>query len=115
MKSPFSPSTLSTSVYVRISIFGCRPTSTSLGESIHMEQSLVGKVLSSWAMCPPMLGPFFDQIDLKTGRGQVQRGLDSADAAANDHYVSKVAARVIGLTLSFNDFCFHCRASPSEF
>jgi hypothetical protein len=40
------------------SIFGCRPTSTSLGERIHMEQSLVGKVLSSWAIWPPMLGAF---------------------------------------------------------
>ena len=58
LKSPASPSTLSTSVNVRISIFGCRPTSTSLGERIHIEQSLVGKVLSSWAIWPPMLGPF---------------------------------------------------------
>ncbi len=58
LKSPASPSTLSTSVSVKTSIFGCRPTSTSLGESIHMEQSLVGKVLSSWAICPPMLGVF---------------------------------------------------------
>ena len=31
-----------------------RPTSTSLGEMIHMAQSLVGKVLSSWDMTPPM-------------------------------------------------------------
>jgi hypothetical protein len=29
------------------SILLCRPTSTSLGEIIHMEQSLVGNVLSS--------------------------------------------------------------------
>ena len=58
LKSPAEPSTLSTSVYVRTSMFGCRPTSTSLGERIHMEQSLVGNVLSSWAICPPMLGSF---------------------------------------------------------
>ena len=50
--------TRSTSVYVRTSMFGCRPTSTSLGARIHMEQSLVGKVLSSCAMWPPMLGAF---------------------------------------------------------
>mgnify|MGYP005624780881 CR=1 FL=1 len=36
----------------------CRPTSTSLGERIHMEQSLVGKVLSSLAITPPMAGDF---------------------------------------------------------
>ena len=58
LKSPASPLIPSISVYVRTSIFGCRPTSTSLGESIHIEQSLVGNVLSSWAMWPPMLGPF---------------------------------------------------------
>jgi len=40
------------------SMFRCRPTSTSLGEIIHIEQSLVGKVLSSWAMAPPMAGDF---------------------------------------------------------
>jgi hypothetical protein len=34
----------------------CRPTSTSLGARIHIEQSLVGKVLSSWAITPPMDG-----------------------------------------------------------
>ena len=56
LKSPASPFTLSTSVRVRISMLGCRPTSTSLGASIHIEQSLVGKVLSSWAMWPPMAG-----------------------------------------------------------
>ena len=32
----------------------CRPTSTSLGEIIHIAQSLVGKVLSNWDMTPPM-------------------------------------------------------------
>jgi len=58
VKFPASPSTLLTSVKVRTSILGCRPTSTSLGESIHMEQSLVGKVLSSWAIWPPMEGDF---------------------------------------------------------
>ena len=56
VNSPACPATRSTSVNVRISILGCRPTSTSLGERIHIEQSLVGKVLSSWAMRPPMAG-----------------------------------------------------------
>ena len=32
------------------------PTSTSFGDSMQSEQSLVGKVLSSWAMTPPMAG-----------------------------------------------------------
>ena len=41
-KSPACPSTPSTSVKVKTSMLGCRPTSTSLGERIHMEQSLVG-------------------------------------------------------------------------
>ena len=37
-------------------MFGCRAHSTSFGETMHMEQSLVGKVLSSWVMAPPMEG-----------------------------------------------------------
>ena len=36
-----------TSERVSSSMFMCRPTSTSLGERIHMAQSLVGKVLSN--------------------------------------------------------------------
>jgi hypothetical protein len=55
---PAEPSTDSMSAYVSISIFKCRPTSTSLGEIIHMAQSLVGNVLSSWDMTPPMEGDF---------------------------------------------------------
>lgn len=39
-------------------IFKCRPTSTSLGEIIHMEQSLVGNVLSSSLITPPMAEDF---------------------------------------------------------
>ena len=35
-------------------MFRCGPVSTSLGLMVHMAQSLVGKVLSSWAMWPPM-------------------------------------------------------------
>ena len=41
------PSMDVTSERVRSSMFICRPTSTSLGDIIHMEQSFVGKVLSS--------------------------------------------------------------------
>ena len=55
---PGSPSTSFNSVRVWTSMLLCRPTSTSLGEMIHMAQSLLGKVLSNWAMVPPMAGPF---------------------------------------------------------
>ena len=37
-------------------MLGCRPVSTSFGDMMHMAQSLVGKVLSSWAMAPPIAG-----------------------------------------------------------
>ena len=43
---------------VTISMFRCLPASTSLGARVHIEQSLVGKVLSSWAMWPPRAGAF---------------------------------------------------------
>jgi len=55
-KLPASPDTLWTSESVSSSMFMCRPTSTSFGEIIHMAHSLVGKVLSSWAIVPPMAG-----------------------------------------------------------
>src|SRR4030042_6443906 len=70
LKFPASPATLSTSVYVRISILGFRPTSTSLGASIQMEQSLVGKVLSSWAIWPPMAGALSTRETLKHAGGK---------------------------------------------
>ena len=37
-------------------MLGWELSSTSLGERMQVEQSLVGKVLSSWDMRPPMLG-----------------------------------------------------------
>ena len=55
-KFPFSPLMVSTSASVMRLMLMCRPTSTSLGEIIHMAHSLVGKVLSSWAMIPPIPG-----------------------------------------------------------
>src|SRR3990172_2641037 len=58
LKSPASPSTLLTSVRVITSMLGCRLTSLNLGDWIHIEQSLVGKVLSSWDILPPIACPF---------------------------------------------------------
>lgn len=58
LKLPGSPSTASRSAYVINSMFKCRPTSTSLGEMIHIAQSLVGKVLSNCDMIPPIEGDF---------------------------------------------------------
>jgi hypothetical protein len=58
LKFPGEPSTDSRSAYVINSMFMCRPTSTSFGEMIHMAQSFVGKVLSSWDITPPMDGDF---------------------------------------------------------
>src|SRR5512137_2459242 len=55
LKLPGAPSTAITSESVSTSMFRCRPTSTILGEIIHMEQSPVGKVLSSITMVPPMV------------------------------------------------------------
>ena len=36
--------------------FSCCPTSDIFGVRMHAEQSSVGKVLSNWAMCPPIDG-----------------------------------------------------------
>ena len=37
-------------------MLGCRPASIIFGPRIQVLQSRVGKVLSNWAMCPPMEG-----------------------------------------------------------
>ncbi len=54
VKLPCSPDIFLTSDSVSNSMLMCRPTSTSLGEMTHMAQSLVGNVLSSCDMSPPM-------------------------------------------------------------
>ena len=61
----------------------------NFGDSMHIEQSLVGKVLSSCAILPPMVGAFSTRIDLEARRGEIERGLDAADPAADDHDVAE--------------------------
>ncbi len=51
---------------------------------------MVGKVLSSWAMWPPMRRLLLNQIDLEAGGGQIERGLDTADASTDNHDVADV-------------------------
>jgi hypothetical protein len=53
-KSPACPEISWTSALVMILMLGDRPASTSFGARIQIAQSLVGKVLSSPAMMPPM-------------------------------------------------------------
>ncbi len=55
LKPPFAALTFLTSVWVMISMLGWLSTSYIWGASMQMEQSLVGKVLSSLAIMPPML------------------------------------------------------------
>jgi len=55
-KCPGVPATLFTSERVWMRMFGCLWTSTIFGERMHIEQSFVGNVLSSCAICPPMVG-----------------------------------------------------------
>ncbi len=73
-------------------MLGCRPTSTSLGESIHIEQSLVGKVLSSWAIWPPMVGASLHQVNPEAGSAEIEGGLNTADPSTNNHDVSEIIA-----------------------
>ena len=72
-------------------MLGCRSHSMNFGESMHIEQSLVGKVLSSWAILPADGRSLLDQVDLEAGGGQIQSGLDPADAAADHHDVAEIA------------------------
>ena len=52
-----------------------------------MAQSLVGKVLSSWAILPPMLGKLLHQVDLDAHIGEVQGGLHPGNASSNNKNV----------------------------
>src|SRR4030067_3571848 len=58
LKLPGSPSTSFTSEYVSRVMFSRRLTSIIFGDRMQIEQSIVGKVLSSWDILPPMLGVF---------------------------------------------------------
>ena len=53
-KSPGWPESSVSSARLMISMLGSDATSISLGEIMQVEQSLVGKVLSNWAITPPM-------------------------------------------------------------
>ena len=56
LKLPTYPSTLSTSAIVQRVMLGFERTSVIFGVRMQAAQSRVGKVLSNWAMCPPMEG-----------------------------------------------------------
>ena len=58
MKLPTYPQMLVTSVRLISFMRGWRPASAILGARIQIEQSMVGKVLSIWAILPPMDGSF---------------------------------------------------------
>ena len=52
-----------------------------------------------------MLGAFFNQVDLETGRGKIKRGLNAADPSTDNHDVSKIGClqgsrKVAGVSLS---------------
>ena len=64
-KFPTDPLISCTSEYVNNSTFGWRKHSIIFGARMHIEQSIVGKVLSSCAILPPMLGDFSTRYTLK--------------------------------------------------
>src|SRR5271169_1018310 len=64
VKFPGWPSICSTSLKVRISMSLCLPISTRRGAMVHMAQSLVGKVLSSCAITPPIAALRSDRYTL---------------------------------------------------
>ena len=62
----------------------CLPISTRRGAMVHMAQSLVGKVLSSCAMTPPMAGPRSAKYTLMPAIGEIEGSLHTADTASYD-------------------------------
>jgi hypothetical protein len=55
---------------------------------------------------------FLNQVNLKTGRGKIKGGLNTADPSTNNHHVSKIPVRET-LTNLFNLFFFHLGVSLS--
>src|SRR4030067_980061 len=67
LKLPTSPSSFAILAFVIRSMLWCLPVAPSFGAMMHMAQSLVGKVLSSCAITPPMLGCFSTRETLYPG------------------------------------------------
>ena len=65
-------------------MFGCEAHSTIFGVRMHAAQSSVGKVLSYWAMRPPMEGVRSTSVTLYPADGDIERGLDAGNPAADD-------------------------------
>ena len=65
-------------------MFGCSAALAILGTRMQAEQSRVGKVRSSIAMWPPMLGSRSTRITCLPASARPQRRLDAGDAGA-DH------------------------------
>ena len=72
-------------------MFGCRPTSTSLGASIHMRAVVGRKGLVELGHVAADARRLLDQVHLEAGSGKIEGGLDTADPSADDHDVSEVA------------------------
>jgi hypothetical protein len=71
-----------------------------------------GKGLVQLGHVPADTGTFLNQVNLKPGSGKVQRGLDSADPSADNHYVSKILAlKAVGKQLHI----FHWQYVVSQF
>jgi hypothetical protein len=51
--------------------------------------------------------PLFNQIDLEPGRGKIERGLNAADTATDNHYVSVIGVLESLARLFSNEFFFH--------
>jgi hypothetical protein len=51
-----------------------------------------GKGLVQLGHMAPDAGRFFHQVNFKAGGGKIERGLNTADPSANNHYVSKITA-----------------------
>ena len=65
-------------------MFGWLPAVTICGVRMQAAQSRVGKVLSNWAMCPPIDGSRSTRWTREARIGDLERGRDAGDPAAHD-------------------------------
>jgi hypothetical protein len=73
-----------------------------------------GKGLVKLGHMAPNARRFLNQVNLKTSSSKIERGLDTADPSANNHYVSKITVRET-FTKLFDLFFFHFLTSLSGF
>ncbi len=115
LKSPASPSTLVDFGIGQDFDIGMPITFDELGRFDAHGAVIGGKSLVELGHLAADGRRFLDQIDLVSCGGKIERGLNTADPATDDHDISHIAVCGIHETLAFYGLFFHFSMSSSDF